>query len=230
VSTVRVLGADACDDGWVGIVLAGGSVRAHVAAEIGALVALAARDGPVHVVGIDIPIGLADAGVRQADVLARAAAGVRRASVFGTPVRVALAEADYQRASAVNRQLAGGGISKQAFNLREKILQVDSWLAAAPCRVVEVHPELSFAEMAGAPLADAKSTWAGAVRRRALLAGQGIAVAGELGLTGLRVGVDDVLDAAAVAWSAARVARGVARRLPGEPERFSDGIDCAIWT
>jgi predicted RNase H-like nuclease len=42
--------------------------------------------------------------------------------------------------------------------------------------------------------------------------------------------VDDVLDAAAVAWSASRVARGAARRLPAAPERFSDGIDCAIWT
>jgi predicted RNase H-like nuclease len=44
------------------------------------------------------------------------------------------------------------------------------------------------------------------------------------------VGVDDVLDAAAVAWTAVRVARGVARHLPDPPERFSDGIDCAIWT
>ncbi len=230
MNRTRVLGADACGDGWVGIVLAGGTVRAHVAAEIGALVALAARDGPLHVIGIDIPIGLADAGVRQADVLARRAAGPRRASVFTTPVRAALAIADYHQASALNRRVTGSGISRQAFNLREKILQVDCWLPGAPCRVAEIHPELSFAEMAGAPLTDAKSTWAGAVGRRRLLAGQGIEIAGELGLAGRRVGVDDVLDAAAVAWSAARVARGVARRLPAEPERFSDGIDCAIWT
>ena len=49
-------------------------------------------------------------------------------------------------------------------------------------------------------------------------------------LSGLQVGVDDVLDAAAVAWTARRVAAGAARRLPAEPERFSDGVDCAIWT
>jgi predicted RNase H-like nuclease len=42
--------------------------------------------------------------------------------------------------------------------------------------------------------------------------------------------VDDVLDAAAVAWTADRVARGTARHAPDPPERFSDGIDCAIWT
>jgi predicted RNase H-like nuclease len=95
---------------------------------------------------------------------------------------------------------------------------------------VEAHPELSFAAMAGAPLRDSKSTWAGAVRRRQLLMAQGIDLDGDLGLSGLRVGVDDVLDAAAVAWTARRVADGGARRLPAETERFSDGVDCAIWT
>ena len=42
--------------------------------------------------------------------------------------------------------------------------------------------------------------------------------------------VDDLLDAAAVAWTAARFARGDARRVPDPPERFSDGVAAAIWT
>ena len=109
-------------------------------------------------------------------------------------------------------------------------MQVDSWLTHAPCPVVEVHPELCFAELAGTPLADAKSTWAGAARRRQLLAAAGIVLDGDLGLVGRQVGVDDVLDAAAVAWTATRVASGCARRLPADPERFSDLVDCAIWT
>ena len=66
--------------------------------------------------------------------------------------------------------------------------------------------------------------------RRRLLAAQGIELTGDLGLSGLQAGVDDVLDAAAVAWTARRLAGGKARRLPAEPERFSDQIDCAIWT
>jgi len=39
----------------------------------------------------------------------------------------------------------------------------------APCqdtRVVEAHPEVSFATLAGAPLTERKTSWAGAVRRR----------------------------------------------------------------
>jgi predicted RNase H-like nuclease len=42
--------------------------------------------------------------------------------------------------------------------------------------------------------------------------------------------VDDVLDAAAAAWTALRVSQGAARCLPDPPETFSDGLPCAIWT
>jgi predicted RNase H-like nuclease len=230
VTHPRVLGVDACKAGWVGIAPADGVVRAFVHAEISGVVGLAAALGPLAAIAIDIPIGLADDKPRQADLLARAAAGARWASVFSTPVRRALATDDYQRALAISRELTGGGISRQAFNLREKILQVDSWYPQRPCPVVEAHPELSFRAMAGTELSDSKSTWAGAVTRRRLLAEAGIEVRGDLSLTGLRVGVDDVLDAAAVAWTAGRMARGAARHAPDPPERFSDGIECAIWT
>jgi len=230
VTNNRVLGADACRAGWVGIALSDDGVRAYVHAEIDGLVALALADGTLAAAGIDIPIGLADAGLRQADVLARRAAGPRWASVFVTPVRQALMVPDHRQASALNKQLTGSGISRQAFNLRAKILQVDRWLPAAPCPVLEVHPELCFAEMAGAPLTDSKSTWAGASTRCQLLAGHGIELSGGLGLAGRQVGVDDVLDAAAVAWTVRRFAAGAARCIPAEPERFSDQIDCAIWT
>lgn len=231
-SAGRVLGVDACPAGWVGIVLSGTPVEAYVRADIAELVRAAAEPGALQAIAIDIPIGLADSGFRKADLLARKAAGARWASVFATPVRGALAFENYADALALSRSVTGGGISSQAFRLRDKILQVDTWLRQdkAPCQVVEAHPELSFAAMAGAALADSKATWAGADRRRKLLAAQGIDLTGDLGLAGRRVGVDDVLDAAAAAWTARRVARGEARHVPDPPERFSDGISCAIWT
>ena len=49
-----------------------------------------------------------------------------------------------------------------------------------------------------------------------------------LGPAGTLAAVDDVLDAAAAAWSARRVVAGSARLLPDPPERFSDGRPCAI--
>jgi len=226
----RVLGVDACGSGWIGIALSTGEPRAYVDAEIGAVLTAAEADGPLDVIAIDIPIGLADAGPRRADLEARQAAGPRRTSVFITPVRSAIEAGDYAQALAVNRRLAGAGISKQAYALRDKILQVDRLVRHdPPATAVEVHPELSFAEMAGAPLRHAKSTWAGAATRLRLLADAGIHLPDNLGVAAEKVGVDDVLDAAAAAWTAMRVQAGAARSLPQPPERFSDGIACAIW-
>lgn len=226
----RVLGVDACPAGWVAIALSAGETRAYVAPEISSLVDHAVADGPVAVVGIDIPIGLADAAPRQADLLARRAAGARRASVFVTPVRAAVEAGSYELAVAANRRLGGTGISRQAFALREKILQVDRWVRQTPLRVAEVHPELSFAAMAAGPLAERKVTWAGMTRRRSLLAASGVTLADDLGPAGRLARTDDVLDAAAVAWTALRILRAEARSLPDPPEILSDGYPCAIWT
>jgi predicted RNase H-like nuclease len=225
---MAVLGVDACRTGWIGVVLAdtGAPIRAVQGRHIADLVADA---GSVDVVGIDIPVGLAISGRRQADELVRAMLGARWQSLFMTPVRAALLMPGPAEANTRNRELTGYGVSRQAFALAGRILQVDEWLADCRIPVVEVHPELCFATMAGAPLADSKKTWAGMVARRALLARQGIAVPDELGRPGALAATDDVLDAAAVAWTARRVAGGIARSYPDPPERFEDGSSAAIW-
>jgi predicted RNase H-like nuclease len=225
----RVLGVDACKAGWVGIVLGGGEPEAYVAASISALVGQATRGGTLQVVAIDIPIGLPDAGRRAADVLAKAAIGSLRSSVFMTPVRAALQEPDHATAVAVNRRLAGEGFSIQAFALRPKLVEVEQYVRVTTLRVIEVHPEVSFARMHGRPLPSRKATWAGAEARRRLLADHGIRLSGGLGLAGLNAGVDDVLDAGAAAWTASRYAAGQAISLPDPPEVFSDGWQAAIW-
>jgi predicted RNase H-like nuclease len=253
----RVLGIDACKAGWVGVLRTDGKVTAFVASTIEQLVKQAEHSGsataggdsasataggdrlgddfgseppePLDVVAIDMPIGLPDTAPRKADLLARAAIGRLSSSVFTTPVRAALQAPTHSEAVLINRELTGQGLSIQAYGLRAKLFEVDEWIGRATTRVVEVHPEVSFAYLAGAPLTVRKSTWAGAERRRALLAAAGIPLAGELGLAGLAVGVDDVLDAGAAAWSALRVAQGQAVSLPNPPETFTDGRPAAIW-
>ena len=225
-----MLGIDACKAGWVGIVLSQGTVSAHLAARIGDLVEDASSSGPLSVIAIDIPIGLPDRGRRQADLLIRKAVGPRWASVFMTPVRPSLEAADFATATAASRRLAGEGISRQAFALQAKILQVDNWVRQTRHRVVEVHPEASFAQLAGAPLHSAKSTWAGIAQRRQLLTEAGIVLPDDLGTAGEKAAVDDILDAAAAAWTAMRVIRDQARPHPDPPELFSDGLASAIWT
>jgi predicted RNase H-like nuclease len=225
----RVLGVDACRRGWIAVAVEDAATSAYFAEDIQALVAQARADGPLSVVAVDMPIGLADRGQRQADMLARAEIGPLWASVFMTPTRQALLAADHATASAINRRLTGHGISIQAFALKPKLLEVEQWARVTAIRVVEIHPEVCFARLAGGPLTARKSSWAGTEQRRALLAGAGIRLAGDLGPAGSFAGVDDVLDAGAAAWAARRVLSGDARPIPDPPEVFSDGWPCAIW-
>ncbi len=226
----RVLGVDACKRGWIAIAVDDGIDGTYFAEDIQALVARAEADGPLDVVAVDMPIGLPDRGVRQADVLARAAIGPLWPSVFMTPVREALMAADHTAASAINRQLTGQGVSIQAFGLKPKLFQVEQWVRRATIRVVEVHPEVCFARLAGSPLTAWKSSWAGAEHRRALLTGAGLKLVGDLGHAGASAAVDDVLDAGAAAWAARQVLLGHAQPIPNPPETFSDGWPCAIWS
>ncbi len=221
-----VLGVDACPGGWVGVCLDGGRAVGRFAPTLHGLVGV---DGEaLSVIAIDIPIGLPDAGVRQADLLARAALGPRRSSVFLTPARAAVLAETYDEANAVNRRLAGQGVSRQSYGLRTRILEAEEFVDGWVRPVIEVHPELSFTMMGGRPVPASKKTWPGAERRRELLRQNGIdlcAIGPEVG----RAGVDDVLDAAAAAWTARRFAAGQAIARPDEPEAFSDGIAAAIW-
>jgi predicted RNase H-like nuclease len=229
-----VLGLDGCRSGWAGLVWDGTAVGGVFGTTIDVAVSAALAEGPIDVIGVDMPIGLPDSGRRRADLLARAALGPRRSSVFVTATRAALAGRTRGEADALNRARGGQGVTAQAFHLGPKIAEVDAWVrdGAVGLRVVEVHPELSFAELAGGePLADAKRTWAGASRRRALLRAAGLDLDGvDLGPVGREAAADDVVDAAAAAWSAMRVARGTAVSRPDPPERFSDGWPTAIWT
>jgi predicted RNase H-like nuclease len=95
--------------------------------------------------------------------------------------------------------------------------------------VIEVHPEVCFATLAGHPLAHSKWSWAGAEERRRLLRSAGIQVPAEIGVAGVLAGVDDVLDAAAASWTARRYAEGSATCHPETPEQFDDGPAAAIW-
>jgi len=211
-------------------------------------------------------------------------------------VRDAISLESYSDANILNRERTGYGMSKQMFNLRRKILEVDAVVrtearehgsTAPPSRtdappsgrfreqarrmegrdgarslrkfariitparppkaleadkpmsigrnplpggrIVEVHPEASFRELAGAPLKHSKKTWNGMMQRMRLLEKAGIAIPAELGEIG-RVGVDDVLDAAAIAWTANRYVNHRARSLPPQQLwQHSEGQVVAIW-
>src|SRR5207248_3342158 len=106
----------------------------------------------------------ASPGGRACEVLARGLLGMRAPSVFSSPTRAALAAfragSDYETVSNANR---GGvprapGISRQTFGVLPKIEEVDRLLVpGGQSVVVEVHPELCFAEAnGGTPMSHSK--------------------------------------------------------------------------
>ena len=229
---LTVTGVDGCARGWVAVTLrlehreGPGDPGVVTAAQVAVAAAL---DGLLlaGVTGIDMPLGLLAAGWRDADALARRALGRRGVTVFAIPPRPVWECETYAEAGRACRALTGQGFSVQAWGLRRKIAEADAYrrrAAPSPVRLHEVHPELSFAAMAGAPLTDSKHTRAGLAVRRGLLAGAGIIL--PPGVPG--AAEDDVLDAAAVAWSAGRIAAGRATVLTTPSQRADDGGEIAI--
>ena len=214
---VLVAGVDGFRRGWVAVALdPSGDVEVSTHATFDEV--LASRAG---VIAVDIPIDPPGLGSRPTDAAARAlVGGARASSVFPTPPRAALEARTFAEACEVARTVTGKGISQQAFALGRKILEVQAH-ADRDERVIEIHPEVSFCELAGGPLPESKHTAEGLARRRRLLAEAGI----ELPAAVPGVPEADLLDAAAGAWTAARYAAGTAETVPPEHgERLG-----AIW-
>ena len=127
-------------------------------------------------------------------------------------------------------------MSKEAFNILPKIREVDALIdAGLQDTVVEAHPELAFCRFAGHPMRHNKRTAEGRRERLSLLR----RLLGKACIDPVRarmahglslVGLDDVLDACALAIVADRRRRGLARCLPaGEPQRDAKGLRMEIW-
>jgi predicted RNase H-like nuclease len=165
-------------------------------------------------VGVDIPLGLPVGSARRdCDVLAAARLGRARSSVFPAPPREVIAAADYPQACATARRLTGRAISLQTFHITGKIAEWDA--LALPEHVVEVHPELALRALAPHTEFAPKKSARGAGQRISALA-RWVDPATALADIPAGARLDDVLDALAVTWSAARWARGEAEALGGQ--------------
>lgn len=241
-SRTRVAGVDGCPAGWLMVVAEAGapnSARAVLCPTFADV--LAHEDGP-RVIAVDIPIGIPDTAVkggRACDNETRARLGDRQSSVFAVPSRPALGETDYRRACAVNLEHSDPPrkVSKQCFNLFAKIREVDAAMTPdLQSRVFEVHPELAFWALNGGAALDlpkkvkSSPSGPGLEQRRALLSAAGFSpeVLEASRWRRRDVGPDDIIDACALAWSAARLLRGDAVTLPPEPPRDGRGLRMEI--
>jgi len=183
---------------------------------------------------VDMPIGLHESGrarMRPCDHIARQRLGKRACCVFIPPTRAMLCAESYAPLRAL-------GLSVQAYHLIPRIRELDALLTPdLQARVWESHPELSFRAMTGAPIASPKRTEAGqAVRMDALrraLGESGDALASLMAAFRQQVapkhaGIDDLLDACALAWSALRHIRGESELCLGDPAYDARGLQMAI--
>ncbi len=158
-STCHAVGVDGCRSGWIAVVAdQAGELHAQrhdTIAELWQACRHARR------ILIDIRIGLLEdsPGRRACDVAARELLGPARNRVLWPPCRAALKAHNHTRASRINHQYTGRGLSIQAWSIMAKIHEVDPFLrrktGARPI-IRECHPELCFAALAGRPLTHTK--------------------------------------------------------------------------
>lgn len=223
-----VAGVDGCRRGWVVVVLRDGAFeRAFTRASFTEVMAQVAG---CSAVGVDMPIGLVDAGARECERLAREVLGSRAGTIFLMPPRAVLEAPSHAEALARCRELGVPGVSAQGYALRGKVLELETAVRSgdAGMPVLEVHPELSFHAMGDGEPLPRKRTWDGLWRRDHLLRSQGIGLPPELPDT-VGAAPDDVLDAAAAAWTASRSVNREAVSLPDPPQRGPGGEHIAIW-
>jgi predicted RNase H-like nuclease len=201
-----VAGVDGCRAGWVRFAVEVPSLATSVdVVDLAEL--LRNRPSDLACIGVDIPVGLID-GSRACDKAARKLLGQPRGtSVFAAPCRAALSATTHAAASQINRDKTGRGFSQQAFGIIPKIKQVDD--AITPdCQqwAFEVHPEVCFwALNQRRPMKHNKKTRDGAAERIAVLRPIFPEIERDLANRPPRVGADDLLDAAAAAWTALRL-------------------------
>jgi predicted RNase H-like nuclease len=223
-----VLGLDGCPSGWVAVAMLDGRVKdVRVVARVADTLALHRPTA----VAIDMPVGLVD-GPRDTDAAARALLPGRSSSVFSTAPRSVVEAWDSGRltthaeATALSVARTGSGLSQQAWRLVPKMAEVEG-LAREGVILTEVHPELAFAVVTGAPL-PRKRSWPGLMLRRELLTELGVDLPTRFD-GDAQAAPDDVVDAAMCAWVADGLVSGaVTRSVPERTAQHAHGRPIVI--
>ncbi|MDW8309042.1 MAG: DUF429 domain-containing protein [Verrucomicrobiales bacterium] len=224
---------DGCNGGWL-VALATAWPPANCRLQVcgGFHEVLGATVG-CGVVVVDLPIGLPEgAGGRECDVLARQRLGRAACRVFNPLPRSLLQCADYAACNRRHRVRFQKGLSRQAFALRARLLEVDRHMTPAlQERVFEFHPELVWQRLNGGEPLPSKHTPEGLRRRKALLRGAIPNLDALLAQRPVGCRPDDVLDALVGLELAHRLAQkpGRAQRLPESPRCDARGLRMEIW-
>lgn len=194
----KFAGVDGAKGAWVVALFDGATLTWNACSSVAEVVD---RTRDCVRVGVDMPLSLPVSGYRISELEAKKFLGPARSSIFHTPVVDVLDAKTYEQACAISRGITGKAISKQTWHI---LPAVRAWqdVDFDSDTYVEVHPECSFRAMSPTTVYASKKTGRGVGQRLAAL---------ELWTDGpdladLPTGpaIDDVLDAAAAAWSARR--------------------------
>jgi len=238
-----IAGVDGCKTGWIAALADTGSDAPPLLRVVPRLADLLAGPAAVSLIAVDMPIGLPErvnGSGRGPEQLVRPLLGERQYSVFSIPARAAVEADDYWEACRLALAFSEPPrkVSKQGFHLFPKIREIDLLLRTSPAlreRIFEVHPELAFRTMRGAPLVTPKKIKgvvnpAGMAERGALLITAGLPERIVHAPPPRGAAADDVLDALAALVVARCIAAGRGRPFPDPPGRDSHGLPIAIWT
>jgi predicted RNase H-like nuclease len=230
----EVLGIDGCREGWLVVQLPSQSGGAS-ASVFRSMTDILQHYPKMVACAVDIPIGLPEQkaqGGREADRMGRKLLGKRSSALFSPPLRAWLELQDYE----VVRKL---GVSRQSFLIWPKIRDLDTTITPdLQERIVEAHPEMVFSALHGEPLVTHKRSQLGQNQRIQLLEqrtdgffSNTRALCEDLLAQTKRkyFGVEDILDACALAWVAWKYNQGKASRVPSAPPCDERGLRMEIW-
>jgi predicted RNase H-like nuclease len=225
----HLAGVDGCRGGWIVV----HTTRDIAHAQIEFVTHWKEIQQRFDVIAVDMPIGLSESGYRECEVRARKILRPYGSRVFRVPARGALAfaQTDWAGANAWSKHQGYGGISKQAWNIRPKIAEIDGAIAASDqSRTHEAHPELAFCLLNGGRPLVSKHTSEGVRARRRLLRQAGFARLDDwlADRREMHAKPDDILDACALLLTAERIRRGKALSLPQTITRDARGLRMAI--
>ncbi len=205
-----LIGIDGTSSGWIASI--GNSKNKYVTKikffkDLDTLLSL----HPESIIVIDMPIELNKRKyLRKCDILAKKYLGKNfQSSIFIPPLKNILECATFQDANKLSKKIAGKGLSKQSWYLKNKIREVRE-LAKVSNKIYEGHPECSFKMLKTESLKAKKKSVLGIFERLELLE--------KAGLDPLSVNlqfdnnstikIDDVLDSMVLFITALRIYEG----------------------
>lgn len=236
-----LVGVDGCRAGWIAVVRWPGAEQPETRV-FRHFTELVDAFGASATIAVDMPIGLPDeisGSGRGPEQAIRPYLGARRSSVFSIPARTAVEAETFAEACTLAQHHSDPPkkVSKQAFFLFRKILEIDQLLQAdiSLCdRVIECHPEFSFCRLNNmVPMAAPKKVRgavnpAGIAERLDLLASHGFDRDFFANGPPRGAAMDDLIDASVNLVMAGRHARGMLETFPANPRRDRHGILIAI--